>query len=49
MMFHVKQNKKKFLCETKDYLATGERFKVFLDDKEVVGKTIPVPKKQPKE
>ena len=45
MMFHVKQNKKKFLCETKDYLATGERFKVFLDDKEVVGKTIPVPKK----
>ena len=43
MMFHVKQNKKNLLCETKDYLVTGERFKVYLDQNNIIGKTHPVP------
>ena len=42
-MFHVKQNKKNLLCETKDYLVTGERFKVYLDQNNIIGKTHPVP------
>lgn len=43
MMFHVKQNKKNLLCETKDYLVTGESFKVYLDQNNIIGKTHPVP------
>ena len=31
MMFHVEQNKKNLHCETKDYLVTGEKFKVYMD------------------
>ena len=44
-MFHVEQNKKNLHCETKDYLVTGERFRVYLDENKIIGKTIPVPKK----
>ena len=46
MMFHVEQNKKKLHCETKDYLVTGEKFKVYLDQNNVIGKTYPVPQKE---
>ena len=46
MMFHVEQNKKNFHCETKDYLVTGENFKVYLDPNNIIGKTHPVPKKE---
>ena len=45
MMFHVEQNKKKLHCETKDYLVTGEKFKVYLDQNNIIGKTFPVPLK----
>ena len=45
-MFHVKQNKKNLHCETQDYLVTGEVFQVYLDEKKIIGKTIPVPKKE---
>jgi len=45
-MFHVEQNKKKLHCETKDYLVTGEKFKVYLDQNNVIGKTYPVPQKE---
>ena len=44
-MFHVEQNKKNLHCESKDYLVTGESFKVYLDENKIIGKTIPVPKK----
>ena len=46
MMFHVEQNSKNLYCETKDYLVTGERFKIYLDKNNIVGKTFPVPKKK---
>lgn len=46
MMFHVEQNKKNLHCETKDYLVTGERFKVYLDQNNIIGKTHPVPQKE---
>ena len=45
-MFHVEQNKKNLHCDTKDYLVTGETFQVYLDEKKIIGKTIPVPKKE---
>ena len=46
MMFHVEQNKKNLHCETKDYLVTGEKFKVYLDQNNIIGKTYPVPQKE---
>ena len=46
MMFHVEQNKKNLHCETKDYLVTGEKFKVYLDQNNIIGKTHPVPQKE---
>ena len=45
-MFHVEQNENTFLCETRDYLATGETFKIFLDENKIIGKTSPFPKKE---
>ena len=45
MMFHVEQNKKNLHCETKDYLVTGKKFKVYLDQNNIIGKTYPVPQK----
>ena len=45
MMFHVEQNEKNLLYETRDHLATGEIFKIFLDENKIIGKTIPVPKR----
>ena len=45
-MFHVEQNKKNLHCETKDYLVTGEKFKVYLDQNNIIGKTHPVPQKR---
>ena len=45
-MFHVEPNKKNLHCETKDYLVTGEKFKVYLDQNNVIGKTFPVPPKE---
>ena len=45
MMFHVEQNKKNLHCETKDYLVTGKKFKVYLDQNNTIGKTYPVPQK----
>jgi len=45
-MFHVEQNKKNLHCETKDYLVTGKRFKVYLDQNNIIGKTFPVPTKE---
>ncbi len=45
MMFHVEQNEKNLHCETKDYLVTGENFKIYLDQNNIIGKTFPVPKK----
>ena len=44
-MFHVEQNKKNLHCETKDYLVTGKKFKVYLDQNNTIGKTYPVPQK----
>ena len=44
-MFHVEQNNKNLHCDSKDYLVTGESFKVYLDENKIIGKTIPVPKK----
>jgi len=46
MMFHVEQNKKNLHCETKDYLVTGEKFKVYLDQNNIIGKTHPAPQKE---
>ena len=46
MMFHVEQNKKNLHCESKDYLVTGEKFKIFLDQNNIIGKTFPVPQKE---
>ncbi len=46
MMFHVEQNKKNFHCETKDYLVTGEKFKVYMDQNNIIGRTHPIPKKE---
>ena len=46
MMFHVEQNKKNLHCETKDYLVTGESFKVYLDQNNIIGKTHPIPQKE---
>ena len=46
MMFHVEQNKKNLHCETKDYLVTGEKFKVYMDQNNIIGKTHPVPQKE---
>ena len=46
MMFHVEQNSKNLYCETKDYLVTGERFNVYLDPNNIIGKTHPAPKKE---
>ena len=45
-MFHVEQNTKDLHCEAQDYLVTGEKFKVYLDENKIIGKTIPVPKKR---
>ena len=44
-MFHVEQNNKDLHCDSKDYLVTGESFKVYLDENKIIGKTIPAPKK----
>ena len=46
MMFHVEQNTKDLHCEAQDYLVTGEKFKVYLDENKIIGKTIPFPKKE---
>ncbi len=45
MMFHVEQNKKNLHCETKDYLVSGQRFRIYLDKNGIIGKTVPVPKR----
>ena len=45
-MFHVEQKDKTLLYETRDHLATGEVFKIFLDENKIIGKTIPVPKRR---
>ncbi len=44
-MFHVEQNNKHLHCDSKDYLVTGESFKVYLDENKIIGKTFPAPKK----
>ncbi len=46
MTFHVEQNKKNLHCETKDYLVSGQNFKIYLDENSIIGKTFPVPKRE---
>lgn len=46
MMFHVEQSKKNLHCETKDFLVTGQKFKIYIDKNNIIGKTFPVPKKE---
>ena len=38
-MFHVEQNKKNLHCETKDYLVSGQNFRIYLDKNGIIGKT----------
>ena len=45
MMFHVEQNKKNLHCETKDYLVSGQNFRIYLDKNGIIGKTAPAPKR----
>ncbi len=46
MTFHVEQNKKNLHCETKDYLVSGQSFKIYLDKNRIIGKTFPFPKRE---
>ena len=43
MMFHVEQNTKDLHCRPK---INTEKFKVYLDENKIIGKTIPFPKKE---
>ena len=45
MMFHVEQSKKNLHCETKDYLVSGQNFRIYLDKNGIIGKTAPAPKR----